>query len=322
MNSKTTPKDFFYHAGAAIALFASVIALMNLAFAVINKVYPDALDGFFAANSIVWPVSVLIVLVPVLYVVEWFIFRDIVKMPEKKEIWVRKWRIYTTLFLTALTLAGDLIVTINVYLNGETTERFIWKVVAVFVVSALVFAYYLLSRIGSIEGRVKAWRVVLAWIGAVLVFGTVVGGFIIIGSPAKQRAIRFDHQRVNDIANIQYQVFYYWQQNGKLPLSLQVLGDGMPSSFVPPTDPETGAGYQYTVLPSVQQDNQIMPEFEVCTDFDGSSSDDPSSGTNYVYDTTDGDPAGWSNFNYHPGLNCFVRTINPTLQSNPTGEEK
>ncbi len=307
---------------AAIALYVSAIALMNLVFAIVNKILPDALGGFFAANSIVWPVSVLVVLVPLLYVAEWFIFRDIIRMPQKKDLWVRRWRIYTTLFLTALTMAGDLIVLINVYLNGEITGRFIWKVLVVFVVSALIFAYYILSRVGALLGPKKAWRIVLAWISAVLVFAAIVGGFIIVGSPAQQRALRFDEGRITDLTNIQYQVLDYWQTNAKLPLSLIDLNDHF-TEYVAPVDPETASSYGYAVLPSVQFDGQSEPSFQLCATFDLPSSEDPSFASQALSDSpmipgngfvgavdVSGNSTGWQ---HSAGHACFVRIINPKL---------
>ena len=178
MNTNTTPKDFFLHLGATIALYASAIALMNLAFETINRALPDALANYFSANSIVWPISMLIVLVPVLYVIEWLIGRDISKMVEKRDVWIRRWRIYLTLFLTGATIAGDLIVLINTYLNGEISSRLIYKVLIVLIVSAVIFAYYLLERIAD-SPRNKKWKMILAGLGIILVIAGIVSGFII-----------------------------------------------------------------------------------------------------------------------------------------------
>jgi len=300
--SKTTPKDFFLHMGAAIALYISAIALMNLAFAIINAIAPDALSGFWDANSIVWPVSTLVVLVPVLYVVEWFIFRDIVKIPEKKDLWVRRWRIYTTLFLTALTMAGDLIVLINVYLNGEITERFVWKVATVFVVSAVIFAYYILSHAGAVVGQAKAWRIALAWVSAVLVFAAVVGGFIIVGSPAKQRSLRFDQQRIEDLSDIQYQVSDYWQTNGKLPASLSALDSDLTEEYVAPVDPETMSPYQYSV--------EGTSTLQLCATFDLNSNATTDSGALPIYNSPMIPASGLSNnWSHSAGNVCFKRTL-------------
>ena len=54
MNTKTTPKDFFLHVGATVALYSAVIAFIDLAFEIVNKLLPDQLNNYWSASSIVW----------------------------------------------------------------------------------------------------------------------------------------------------------------------------------------------------------------------------------------------------------------------------
>ena len=65
MNPKTTPRDFFLHLGATIALYAAATALINLSFSIIDYLQPDALANYFSASSIAWPISMLVVLAPI-----------------------------------------------------------------------------------------------------------------------------------------------------------------------------------------------------------------------------------------------------------------
>src|SRR6185369_13216035 len=145
MTPKTTPKDFFLHLGATVALYAAAVALINLWFSLINYYFPDVLAGYFYGNSVALPISSLVILVPILYLLEWLIIKDIRKMPEKADIWVRRWRIYLTLFLATILMAGDLIALINTFLNGEITARFVWKVVVILLVAGCVGKYYFFS---------------------------------------------------------------------------------------------------------------------------------------------------------------------------------
>lgn len=312
MNNKTTPKDFFLHLGATAALYAAVIALINLVFSIINYAYPDQLAGYFSASSVAWPVSMLVVLIPVLYAVEWLLVRDIRRMPEKAEIWVRRWRIYLTLFLSGATIVGDLIALINTYLNGEISSRFVWKIVAILAVCGVVFAYYLLARAAD-EARARTARRSLAAAGLILVAAAIVGGFVIVGSPSRQRDLRFDSQRVSDLTNIQWQIVNVWQQTGKLPQSLDSLNDPI-SGVTVPADPETRAPYEYTV--------KGARDFELCATFALESQDTKgrgaynSAGSSGIIAPT---PAiapypGNSldtNWTHAPGHVCFVRSIDP-----------
>lgn len=302
MNTKTTPKDFFLHVGATIALYASVIAFINLAFEIVNKLLPDQLNNYVSASSIVWPISMLVVLVPVLYVIEWFIARDISKMADKKDIWIRKWRIYLTLFLTGATIAGDVITLINTYLNGEISARFVYKVLIVFIVCSTVFKYYLFS-VHESERWTKLVKKTVPWFGVLIVVAVIIGGFVIVGSPAEQRAIRFDEQRVQNLQSIQYQVINYWQKKSTLPAHLADLNDPI-SSYVVPVDPETGNAYGYSV--------KNANSFELCATF-GASSDLENSGQIYnapMIPALSGQSDSWS---HAVGQTCFTRTIDSAL---------
>lgn len=322
MNNKTTPKDFFVHLGATVALYIAAGAIINLAFSIINYLNPDVLAGYFSPSSIVWPVSMLVVLVPILYILEWLVNRDTAHMPEKRDIWIRRWRIYLTLFLAVALIGGDLIALINTYLNGEITGRFIWKVIAIIVVAGVVGKYYFFSIINEggtsfFSRHAKIFRRANAWVGIVIVIAAIVGGFLIVGSPSKQRAIRFDEQRVNDLTTIQYQIINYWQTKNKLPTALADLNDPL-SNFTVPTDPETKAVYEYNTKwePTMSSN----PSFEICASFDLASQDNTGRGAYNGYggsniavpvsypSYTGGQSDSWA---HSAGNVCFDRTIDP-----------
>ena len=297
---KTTPKDFFLHLGATVALYIAAIALMNLAFTTINSVFPDALGYYFDADSIVWPISILIVLTPLLYVIEWTISKDVQKMPEKINLAIRRWRIYLTLFLTGAAIVGDLIALINTYLNGEISSRFIYKVLVVLIVSGVIFAYYLISK----GGLKSVWQKTLTWIGAALVLIAIIAGFVVVGSPSTRRAIRFDEQRVSDLQNIQYLITNYWQTAGKLPQDLPTLNDPITNAVVP-KDPETGNIYLYRITDKTS--------FELCANFSLASGSTTNSNGG-IYSRPIPAPISGNvneNWKHNAGKYCFQRTLDP-----------
>lgn len=307
---KTTPKDFFFHLGATIALYASVGALIQLSFSIINYYFPDQLAGYFYGNTMAWPISMLIVLVPILYALEWIIKKDIKNIPEKSELWVRRWRIYLTLFLTGVVLAGDLISLIYTYLNGEITSRFVYKFLVILVVLGVVFVYYLLDRLN----KKAALKTTLSYLGIVIVLASIVTGFITVGSPTKQRVLRFDSQRVSDLQNIQYQVVNFWQQKEGLPTKLESLNDSLYGSVIP-KDPETDITYEYKTTGPLS--------FELCATFALETQDTKGRGEfgygmgggMMAYDTSVSYPyyPGGENENWKhaAGKVCFQRTIDP-----------
>lgn len=291
MPTKTTPKDFFLHLGAMASLYASVIALITLSFTVINRAFPDKLASYFSVGSMVWPISVLIVLVPLLYVFEWLVSRDFKLFPEKRELPIRKWRIYLTMFLTGASIAVSLISLIYTYLSGEITQRFIFKVLAVIVISAIVFIYYILAKSDSAE-KERA-RKPLAILGVILVLACIVAGFVVIGSPSTLRAYRFDNQRINDLSQIQNQVLEYAKTERKLPASFADLkGKTYLYAGYSTKDPETGAAYKFSVL--------SPKRFELCATFGRSSDKNPYRA--YYYDS---DLAGY--WAHGKGETCFEK---------------
>jgi hypothetical protein len=310
MNTKTTPRDFFLHLGVMVALYVAIAALLNLFFAVINYAYPDALATYFSAANIATPISMLVVLIPLLYVLEWLLVRDIRRMPEKADLWVRRWRIYLTLFLSGATIVGDVIVLINTYLAGEISSRFIWKILATLIVCGVVFAYYLLSRVAA-EAKARSARISLAVAGAVIVLAAIILGFWIVGSPTHQRDIRFDIQRVSDLQNIQWQLVSEWQRTGALPQNLDQMKDSISYATIP-MDPETNRPYEYVV--------NGKTSFDLCATFALKTEDTKGRG-GYSYGMGGGaySPSataviapGGDNWTHEAGHACFTRTIDPS----------
>ncbi|HEX7724245.1 MAG TPA: DUF5671 domain-containing protein [Candidatus Paceibacterota bacterium] len=324
MNTKTTPRDFFLHLGATVVLYVAVIALLNLFFSVINFAYPDTLAGYYSSNTIATPISMLIVLIPLLYVLEWVLVRDVRRIPEKADLWIRRWRIHLTLFLSGATIIGDVIALVNTYLSGEITVRFAWKILATLVVCGVVFAYYLLTRVTT-EQRGRIARKTLAIIGAVVAILAIVLGFLIVGSPQHQRDIRFDNQRVSDLSNIQWQIISEWQRMGALPQTLDQMKDAL-SYTVIPNDPQTGKPYEYVV--------KGKTSFDLCTTFALKTQDTKGRGEyggRLGYGMGGGllspiavsVPSGGSNIDdnwtHDAGHACFSRTIDPArFPVNPT----
>ncbi len=304
---KTTPKDFFLHLGATIALYIGVGTLINLSFTIINFYFPDSLAGYFFGNSVAWPISMLIVLIPILYVLEWLIVRGYTTDPDKKNLWIRKWRIYLTLFLTGALLAGDLIALINTYLSGEISTRFIFKIVIVLLISGAVFKYYFFSINENMKWARYAKKVV-PYFGIALVLVAIIIGFIAVGSPSKQRNLRFDNQRVSDLQTIQYQIVNYWQQKGKLPMTLASTSDSI-SGFIIPTDPESKNVYGYSV--------KNTTTFEVCSTFSLPYQDTQGKGSYgsisvpYAVDMAYPSYGLDGNWKHDAGLVCFERIIDP-----------
>jgi len=119
-HTKVTPKDFFLWVGAMAALYFSVGSFIILSFEYIERlVGTTAVIGYDPySDSIRFAIASLIVLFPVYVIITRMLQGDIRNNPEKKNIWVRKWLIFLTVFGSAHLLLPVLSCMISC-----TTER-------------------------------------------------------------------------------------------------------------------------------------------------------------------------------------------------------
>lgn len=302
---KAGPKDFFLWLGAMVALYSSVVAFLTLTFEYINNAFPDPLAYAYDpySGSIKFAIATLIVASPLFLVLMRIIRNDIVKMPEKSDIWVRRWALYLTVFIAGLTVATDLVTLIYYFLDGEVTMRFALKVLIVLLVAGAGLMHFLADIWGYWLQYPKR-ALYVSYAVALLVVVTIASGFLIIGSPMDARLYKFDEQKVSDLQNIQWQVVNFYQQKGRVPTSLQELVDPI-SGWTIPVDPETGEQYSY------KADGMA---FQVCATFNKDSRADVSGVTRPVpvvkEPGIDGDLA-MSPWNHGPGVMCFDRAIDP-----------
>lgn len=149
----TTPQDFFLHLFSIIALYVSAGSFLTIVFQIINIYVPDILDvtrpyGMpgdvdFRMTTLRSSLSLLIIFFPAYIGSCWYLNKMYLRVPEKQQLWIRRWLVYFTLFVAALVILGDLVSLVNSVLNGETRMRFYLKVVAVFFVAGSIFWYYL-----------------------------------------------------------------------------------------------------------------------------------------------------------------------------------
>ncbi len=153
---RVTPQDFFLWIGAMLALYIAVWRFVLLWFEYIDRLVGNpALSGYDPYSSeIRWAIASLIVIIPVYLILTRILNQDIRQNPEKKELWVRRWLIYITLFAAAVTLVTNLVVLLNAFLGGEElTAAFLLKIFTVFVVAGGVFWYYFNDIRGYWETR-------------------------------------------------------------------------------------------------------------------------------------------------------------------------
>lgn len=300
---KSTPKDVFFYLLMFVTLYIGVVSIIAVLFQYINTLFPDLLYYSFtnAYDIMRRSIASLIVVWPVFLSMSHILSKETHKEPEKRDLKIRKWLVYLTLFVAALTLIIDMITLIYNFLGGEFTTRFVLKVFVILVVAGAVFGYYLwdVRRDTKISTRIPMY---MAWTTSIVLLGVIIAGFFIMGTPSQQRARRFDEQRVTDLQTLQYQIIEYWVQKDALPQNLDVLKNDI-TGFVSPMDPQTNTSYEYKSVSELS--------FELCATFN--TSQDGASKNRAM------ESAVWypnmesENWNHSVGRDCFERTIDPEL---------
>ncbi|MBI2086918.1 MAG: hypothetical protein HYT69_01985 [Candidatus Zambryskibacteria bacterium] len=303
MNTKMTAKNFFLHLGAIVTFYASAIALITLLFEAINFAYPKVTNAYqYYFPSISFQVATLIVAFPLFLLLSWLLQKSYVAEPQLRESLVRRWLAYITLFIAGAVVAGDLITLIYTYLDGqELTTGFLLKVLALLAIAGGVFIYYLREIRNQIASRERnIWRIV----ALVVVIGSIILGFMVVGSPKAQRERRYDNQRVQDLQSIQWQVVNYYQQKGTLPNSLEQLRDPI-SGYMIPTDPKTEESYEYKKTGNLG--------FELCATFNKEGFNGIGLMPHPSYPGTIAIGKDAENWSHEAGRTCFDRIIDPEL---------
>ena len=295
-HSRTTPKDFFLWLGAIIALYASITAFFTLMFQYIDLAFPDPLaympDPFSTGTRVA--MATLIVMVPTFLGLLLTVRRDIVREPGKATIWVRRWALVLTIFIAGITAAIDLITLLTTFLGGDFTVRFALKASVVLLIAVLTCLHFLADYRGYWTLHRRKVNMIGAGIGALGVM-TIVGGFLLIGSPSHIRALRLDSQRVNDLQNLQSEVTSYWQREHMLPATIDALNDPL-AGYKAPVDPATNQPYEYSKTSG--------NTFTICATFTSASVSQ-----NKAYPMGAGTD---QNFMHDAGHTCYTRTIDPS----------
>ncbi|MFA6353735.1 MAG: DUF5671 domain-containing protein [Candidatus Paceibacterota bacterium] len=294
--TKTSAKDFFINLGAIIALGFFVGNLLSLLFTIINKAYPLTTGyNYYGSYSISFPVASLIIFFPVYVFLMWLLERNYSIEPEKRNIGIRKWLTYITLFVSGFVLAGDLVTVLYFFIDGQDiTTGFILKVLSVLVIALAIFFYYIYDVLGKTNSTYrKAWTVS----SALVILACITWGFFILGSPRTQQLLKYDEQKVSDLRNMNNAIENYYSGFGNLPDRLEQIYKG--DYYIPGIlDPQSQKPYEY------QKTGNLT--YNLCAEFNKESNDKNNFNT---YSSK-----SWT----HPaGHYCFSETINPNIYSKP-----
>lgn len=308
--NKNLPRDVFLYLLSVVTMAISSIAFGTIIFQIINVYLPDVLSyesTSSAYNTMRYAMAGLIVVFPVYVWLMKFLGKDIEINPEKKELRIRKWLLYFTLFVSAVVIIGDLITLIYNFLQGELSVRFALKFLTILLISGVIFIYY--KKILKSEEVIRGSFIlsILPKIIIVIIGASIISGLFIAGLPKDQRLVRLDERRISDLSSIDNQIENYWINNRKLPNTLSQLETGLNISL--PNDPVANISYEYNKKSDLK--------FELCAVFQTSAKDNVNNDigmlkpVNQFYAQLQ---------NHKQGRDCFEKIINPSNYNYPTKE--
>jgi hypothetical protein len=260
-STATAAKDAFFYLLIFSTLATWTIGLGALAFTLIDRWLADTL---FSPYSTAWDMdsaagsmASVLVAFPIFLLVSRSVLHEEALHPEKLGSPVRKWLTYMALVIAACIFIGDLIATLTYFLRGEITSRFLAKAFVVLVISGGVFHYYFgglkrseSSQAHTITSRNK-W---MASVSVIVVASLLLFGFSYTGAPNRQRALRADEKRVQDLYLLTSALHNRWKGGDyKLPEHLDEIAN---AAFA---DPITRVAYEYHVKEGSQ--------YELCAVF-------------------------------------------------------
>ncbi len=242
------------HFLSVIMLYASAISFMVVIFQIVNLLMPDLLAEDYirsyqiegAYNLIRSGLAFLIITYPVYVASTWLIKKSYAKDTWKKEMRLRKWLVYFTLFVTALLIIGNLIALLIGFLYGGLTTAFSLKVLTVFFVAGTVFSYYIFDLRNKYDNQLRYLFISVS----IIVLAAIIAGFFFVGSPANQRLRNVDQDTINNLENIDFEISNYYYNKETLPESI-VDFDGYKKE------------YKYTITDETH--------YKICAEFNFSS---------------------------------------------------
>jgi hypothetical protein len=300
MENNHTAKHFVLQLGSLVSLYLSLGFLLSLLFSIINIVFPDAIDDYWTIESSHDTVRLSIAMLVVFFPTYLYLTRTVNKIRRDSAdgmyLALTKWLVFLSLLVGGAVLLGDLVAIIMAFLEGEITQRFILKAVALLLIVGAAFDYYLQDTKGYwTKNEPKS---IMFAIGATLVVLVSIGyGFTHIETPSAVREQKLDAQQVSDLQQLQWRLQDHSLTNRKLPDSLEELSNG-----VIPQAPEDRAAYRYAVTDE---------GFELCATFAQPST----SNENYMYQSSVvinekmmiKNPDNWQ---HGAGEVCFKRIVN------------
>ena len=304
--SHNAAKFAFFYMLSLVALVFTALSTGMIIFQIINKLIPDVpgfFQGSFSDSSLKYAISQMIIAAPIFFLTMRQIHRYLYSGELDNNSGIRKWLTYFMLFVSSVVLIGWLIGTLNSFMQGELTTKFLLKAMTAIGISATVFSYFLYDIKRKEVKGVRDKQIKIFLIGSlVVVVAALVGSLFVVESPTEARNRKLDNMVIIDFNEIDQAINIYYSENKELPKSLARLQEDI--SFLRDNDlkdPATGSSYEYRV-----SDDKT---YELCATFRTVSADEKS--REYYFDDR-----WW----HEAGEQCLKQTVHTEGREFPLEE--
>lgn len=293
-NSQAAKFAFFYMLSLVALIFTALSSGMII-FQIINKLIPDVpgfFQGSFSDSSLKYAISQLIIAAPIFFLTMRQIHKYLYSGELDNNSGIRKWLTYFMLFVSSVVLIGWLIGTLNSFMQGELTTKFLLKAITAIGISATVFSYFFYDiKRKEVKGMHDS-RIRMFLIGSLIVVaGALAGSLFVVESPTEARNRKLDSMVVIDFNEIDQAINIYYSENKKLPKTLVTLQEDI--SFLRDNDlqdPVTNKPYEYKITGD--------KTYELCASFRTESGNKTS--RNYYFD---------DRWHHKAGEQCLAQTV-------------
>lgn len=258
------PKYAFYYLLSLVALIFASVSVVIIMFEIIDKSIFDSLayhGSISNQGSLRFGISALLVSAPIFFVCINLINNGLKKEEINKDSSLRNWLTYFILAVSAVIILGSAVGIINNFLSGEMTLKSVLRLLAVVVISALVFSFYLYDiKRGKIKKNDKIMKTFF-FSALILVLIVFISSWFFVDSPKTARERKIDQKLLNNIYSVESYINIYYDKKRDLPESLDYLSGVVDGGIFEENmiNPRTGERIEYNKL---GDDN-----FELCADF-------------------------------------------------------
>lgn len=252
LQKNNAAKFAFFYLLSLVALIFMSLSTGTIIFQIINKTIADVLNlysGTYADEAMKFGISALVVSAPIFFFTMRQIYKSLFSGELQKDSHVRKWLTYFVMLVSSIVMIGWMIGTLNNFLSGEITLKFILKAITAISIAAAIFGFYFYDiKRGAVEGVKDKVVTVYLYASITVVLVTFIASMFFVDSPTETRKRKIDAQVLNDFEMINSNLEMYYQSLKKMPTDLNELVDEFKETGLHLKNPADDKMYEYKVI--------------------------------------------------------------------------